>query len=121
MLGVGSVQRSLEFYRDKVSFAVQRSFPGFAFLDGGGVSLVLSEPLARAGNPVAGAVEIVLSVDGVRESFEQLRSRGVEFIQEPRAVAAEQWAANFRDPDGHVLSLYGPETKTQTQAVAQGS
>ena len=38
-----------------------------------------------------------------------LRARGVEFLNAPRHVTGDQWAANFRDPDGHLLSVFGPE------------
>jgi len=27
---------------------------------------------------------------------------------EPRVVNGENWAVNFRDPDGHQCSFYGP-------------
>lgn len=38
-----------------------------------------------------------------------LEARGVTFLNEPRNVTGNQWAANFRDPDGHLLSIFGPE------------
>ena len=34
---------------------------------------------------------------------------GVEFLREPSNVTGDSWAANFRDPDGHLLSIFGPE------------
>ena len=42
-------------------------------------------------------------------AHEPLRARGVEFLNAPRNVTGDQWAANFRDPDGHLLSVFGPE------------
>ena len=35
--------------------------------------------------------------------------RGVTFLNEPRCVDGVSWAADFSDPDGHVLSIFGPE------------
>jgi len=43
MLGVRDIARSLGFYRDKLGLEVQHEIPGFAFLNGGGVTLCLSE------------------------------------------------------------------------------
>jgi len=110
MLGVKDVKRSLEFYRDKLGLSVTSSFEGFAFLGTTGATLVLSEPLARAsGAATAGATEVVFSVPDVRAAYESLRARGVEFSIGPRMVSGPMWAANFRDPDGHGLSVSGPE------------
>ena len=33
----------------------------------------------------------------------------MECLCAPRNVTGDQWAAKFRDPDGHLLSVYGPE------------
>ena len=35
----------------------------------------------------------------------ELKAKGVEFMNEPRDVNGRDWAANFRDPDGHLLEL----------------
>ena len=45
----------------------------------------------------------------VTAAHEALRARGVECLSAPRNVTGDQWAAKFRDPDGHLLSVYGPE------------
>ena len=77
----------------------------------GSVMLILAEPLAGNAVNLAGCVEVVFSVEGVRESYDVLRARHIEFTHEPHNVNGAQWAANFRDPDGHQLSLFGPECK----------
>ncbi len=114
MLGVKDLGRSVAFYRDKLGLTVQREIPGFAFLDGGGVTLALSEPLARASRHMAGATEVVFSVEGVRAAYEALREQGVAFTHEPRTVTGPMWAANFQDPDGHKLSIFGPEQSAKS-------
>jgi catechol 2,3-dioxygenase-like lactoylglutathione lyase family enzyme len=111
MLGVTDLSRSVAFYRDQLGLTVKQEIPGFAFLDGGGVTLCLSQPLARATGRGAGATEIVFSVDDVRAAFEALHGRGVQFTHEPRNVSGPMWAANFEDPDNHKLSIFGPERK----------
>lgn len=114
MLGVHDLARAVEFYRDRLGMAVKSEVRGFAFLDAGGVTLCLSEPLARAlgtpGGSLGGATELVFEVPGVREAYQALVEHGVRFTHEPRVVAGTQWAANFEDPDGHKLSVFGPET-----------
>lgn len=111
MLGVQDLARAVSFYRDKLALTVKEQIPGFAFLDGGGVTLALSEPLARNSPAMVGATEVVFSVDDVRGAYEALRERGVQFTQEPRNVVGPMWAANFQDPEGHRLSVFGPERK----------
>ena len=111
MLGVADLNRSVAFYRDKLGVSVKQEIPGFTFLDGGGVTLCLSQPLGRTTGPAAGATEIVFSVEDVRAAYEALRGRGVQFTNEPRNVSGPMWAANFQDPDGHRLSVFGPERK----------
>lgn len=113
MLGVRNLAESVAFYRDRLGLALQQEIPGaFAFFDAGEVTLALSVPTAKNSEHIVGATEVVFAVDGVREAWEALRARGVTFIQEPRVVNPPMWAANFSDPDGHRLSVFGPERKT---------
>ena len=111
MLGVRDLEKSVSFYRDRLGIDVRQRIPGFAFLDSGALTIVLSEPLAKNVSPLAGATEVIFSVNDVRASYEALKNQGVEFSQEPRNVSGPMWAANFRDPDGHLLTLFGPERK----------
>jgi catechol 2,3-dioxygenase-like lactoylglutathione lyase family enzyme len=108
MLGVHDVARSLAFYRDKLGLKVQREIPGFAFVDAGTVTLCLSEPAAKVRGQVAGAGEIVFSVEDVTAVYEALRGKGVQFTHEPRNVTPTTRVANFDDPDGNHLSIIGP-------------
>ena len=109
MLGVEDVTQSLAFYRDQLGLTIQMQFEGFAFLDGGGITLVLSTGLKTAMKLGPGATEIVFSVESVRTACEGLKANGVTFLTEPRPVSGPMWAANFHDPDGHLLSVYGTE------------
>jgi len=111
MLGVRYLEKSVSFYRDRLGIDIRQRIPGFAFLDSGALTIVLSEPLAKNVSPLAGATEVIFSVNDVRASYEALKDQGVEFSQEPRNVSGPMWAANFRDPDGHLLTLFGPERK----------
>lgn len=81
----------------------------FAFIDGGAVQLALNEvdevPEDRS------LTEIVLQVDDVKASYDELAGRGVPFEIALRPVTTdgshELWASHFRDPDGHLASLTG--------------
>jgi catechol 2,3-dioxygenase-like lactoylglutathione lyase family enzyme len=109
MLGITDVDKSLAFYRDRLGLKLSAQFEGFAFFDAGGVTLALSRGLAQATGKGAGATEVVFSVEHVRAAYDALRNQGVEFSNEPHTVSPGNWVANFRDPDGHLLSIFGPE------------
>jgi catechol 2,3-dioxygenase-like lactoylglutathione lyase family enzyme len=109
MLGVKDKKRALEFYRDTLGLAVQQDIGEFVSFDGGGVTLALSPSLAAHSPALVGATEIVFSVPDVRAAYAALQARGVAFLREPRQASGPMWVANFTDPDGHRLSLFGPE------------
>ena len=109
ILGTTDLARSLAFYRDTLGLTVQTEMKGFAFLNGGGVTLSLSEAHGKLATPVAGGTEVVFLVADVTAAHEALSACGVEFLNAPRNVTGDRWAANFRDPDGHLLSIFGPE------------
>jgi catechol 2,3-dioxygenase-like lactoylglutathione lyase family enzyme len=111
MLGVRDLQKSLPFYQ-KLGVKVRQQVPGYAFLDTGAVSLILSEPAAKTSQNIAGATEIIFSVDDITGHHSALQERGVEFTHPPHNVSGPMWAANFRDADGHLLTLFGPEKKS---------
>jgi catechol 2,3-dioxygenase-like lactoylglutathione lyase family enzyme len=109
MLGVTDMEKSLPYYRDRLGLKLTMQFEGFAFFDGGGLTLALTLALPKATGRGAGATEVVFSVDHVRAAYQALHAQGVEFFQEPRQISGPNWGANFHDPDGHILSVFGPE------------
>lgn len=109
MLGVSDLDRSLVFYRDLLGLTVQSQLPGFAFLDGGSLTIALSKDIWTHMGKAPGATQVAFGVDNVKASHAALKAKGVEFMNEPRDVNGRDWAANFRDPDGHLLSIFGPE------------
>lgn len=109
MVGVSDMDQSVVFYRDKLGLQTGGPVGEFAFFQAGGLTLALSKPHAAALGKEAGNMEIVFGVDHVRETYDDLRGRGVEFEREPRVATGTMWTANFTDPDGHSLSIFGPE------------
>jgi catechol 2,3-dioxygenase-like lactoylglutathione lyase family enzyme len=111
MLGVQDLARSVAFYRDKLGLAVTGEVPGeFTFLSAGSVTLGLSVPIAKHTGQGPGCTEVVFSVADVTSAYEALKGRGVQFTHEPRVATGPMWVANFNDPDGHRLSIFGPKS-----------
>jgi catechol 2,3-dioxygenase-like lactoylglutathione lyase family enzyme len=108
ILAVRDMDRSLAFYRDALGLAVRMSGPEFAFLQAGGVTLCLRHDPRTEAVGAQVPVEIVFDVPDIHAAYQAIAARGVAFRVEPRVVTGSLWAADFRDPDGHVLSIFGP-------------
>jgi methylmalonyl-CoA/ethylmalonyl-CoA epimerase len=109
ILGVTDLNRAIEFYRERLGLKMTSTNEDFAFFDGGGFTIAL-----RGGRPKSDpadlmSVEIAFAVEHVKAAHQALRTLGVEFKREPRIITGTTWATDFRDPDGHVLSIVGPE------------
>jgi hypothetical protein len=85
-----------------------RQFEGFAFLDTGATTVVLTTDLGkRIGLGTTFASEIVFGVPSVQAAYRELLAEKVEFIKTPSAVNANSWAVTCSDPDGHLVTCYG--------------
>jgi catechol 2,3-dioxygenase-like lactoylglutathione lyase family enzyme len=104
MLGVADIQAALNFYQGKLGLKATIRTDDLVFFDAGSISLVVSSEVGKA----PGDSEVVFAVEHVQPAYEMLSRAGVKFEHEPHPVAESSWAANFRDPDGHILSLFGP-------------
>jgi catechol 2,3-dioxygenase-like lactoylglutathione lyase family enzyme len=113
VLGVGQVavpvqdvERSLEFYRGVLGLPFLFRAGGLAFLDGGGVRIMLSEP--EGDEPVHGPLLYYRCAD-LAASDRRLRSAGVEVVAPPHLVHRDErmelHIGFYRDPDGHLLGL----------------
>ncbi len=107
MLGSSDLDSAVAFYGEILGLRMSGRFGNFVFFETGETTLALSGELASVG---AGAPtqECVFGVASVSRTHAALRDR-IAFINEPRPVNAENWAVNFRDPDGHYCSFYGPQ------------
>jgi methylmalonyl-CoA/ethylmalonyl-CoA epimerase len=107
-LTVRDVERSLAFYRDSVGLRfLFAASPSLAFLDIGGVRLMLSGP---EGEFVPGVSSVLyLEVGDIVAAHAAMQARGVPFVDEPHLIARlpdhDLWMCFFRDPDGHTLAL----------------
>jgi catechol 2,3-dioxygenase-like lactoylglutathione lyase family enzyme len=110
MLGVRDLPRAVAFYKDKLGLKVIMQESELALMQCGSVILGLSTRHANAA-PLAEAVEVSFGVDNLRATHKALGEEGVAFLNDPRAVTSTDWAVHFKDVDGHLLSLFGPEGK----------
>ena len=108
MLGVRDLDRSCAFYSDKLGLPQTGRIADFVFYDAEGATICLSGEKRPAGEErLEIPVELVLSVPSVKSAYDALRARDVAFDSEPHQIGGDMFVAHFRDPDGHVFSLYG--------------
>ena len=105
---VSDLDRAMAFYRDVLGMRLLfQAPPGLAFLDCGGVRLMLDVPAKEQPNHYASI--IYYKVEDLPSAVETLKTRGVQFEQEPELVAKmpdhELWMAFLKDPDGNLLGL----------------
>lgn len=105
---VRDVDAALGFYRDVLGVAfLFRAGPGLAFLDAGGVRLMLGTP---EGERTVGQTSILyFTVSDIEAAHAALVARGATSEGAPHAVAQmpdhELWIGFLRDPDGNVVGL----------------
>ena len=109
ILRVSDLSASVVFYRDALGLTLDRETPNFAYFRAGSVTLAVNEAPAEKAGAGDCLTEIALEVADIHAEFARLTAAGVAFLMEPTHVAAEAdhdlYAAAFRDPDGHLLSI----------------
>jgi len=112
---VDDVEKSVEFYSEKLGFKVDQQFPAMAIVSKNGLTLWLSGPLSSAARPMpdgatpspGGWNRFALHVDDIEATVKTLRSAGVKFrndiIQGP---GGQQTLCE--DPSGNVIELFQP-------------
>ncbi len=105
-LHVSDIERSVEFYGEKLGMTRIFDAPNIAFFDNGGVRLMLS---AGEGEPPGDRSVIYYRVDDIDVSYTELASAGVEFQDIPHVIHSsgdyELRMAFFKDPDGNQLAI----------------
>ena len=114
ILRVASLNASIGFYRDQVGLPLQSTFDEFAVFGAEGMAVMLQQIERKSSGPstgLAALTEIVLESPDVMKAYREMKARGVVFLREPFAATTDGsrvlYAANFKDPDGHVLSITG--------------
>jgi resuscitation-promoting factor RpfA len=114
ILRVTDLAKSVAFYRDLVGLPLQSDNGEFAVLSAGGALVMLHQLTPKSSAPSTGLAaftEVVLESPDILASYRALKTRGVAFRIEPRVATTDGtrdlYVADFRDPDGHVLSISG--------------
>ncbi len=110
MLGATSLEKLVPFYRDVLGLKVVGKVEGeFIFFEAAGTVQLALRELNSAADP--GDTEFVFEVQDIHKSYEELKEKGIAFRVAPRAITGTEtrdfYAADFRDPDGHILSITG--------------
>lgn len=107
-LTVSDVARATEFYRDAVGLSfLFAAGPNLAFLDIGGVRLMLATPEGEF-KPGKSSMLYFMVAD-IQSAHAAMAERGVKFGGTPHLIAKmpdhDLWLAEFADPDGNPLAL----------------
>lgn len=105
---VGDVDAALAFYRDILGLIfLFRPAPQLAFLDAGGVRLMLTTPQG-AGTVGANSI-LYFAVQDIVATQAALIARGATEERPPQLTARmpdhELWTGFLRDPDGNLVGL----------------
>jgi methylmalonyl-CoA/ethylmalonyl-CoA epimerase len=111
---VKDVEQATAFYRDTLGMRFLFAFPGLAFFDCDGVRIMLSKPESKEFDHPSSV--LYFRVADITAAHETLRSRNVDFIDEPHIVARmpdhDLWMAFFRDPDANIFALMAEVAKS---------
>ncbi len=105
---VSDVAVATTFYRDVLGLTfLFEAGPNLAFLDAGGVRIMLSTPQGH-GAPGANSV-LYFRVNDIVQSYADIVARGATAEREPGLTARmpdhELWIGFVRDPDGNLVGL----------------
>jgi DNA-binding CsgD family transcriptional regulator/catechol 2,3-dioxygenase-like lactoylglutathione lyase family enzyme len=103
---VRDIQESQTWYSGVLGLPHLYTFGKLAFFDCGGIRLMLT---AEAPFTPSESV-LYLRVADIAQTHDELRSRGIEFINAPHLIhrhadGTEEWMAFFKDPEGRTLAI----------------
>ena len=113
MIIVSDMQRSVEFYRDKLGIPLKFQSPDWTEFATGATTLALhGGGIAREyqdtgdQSKTAGACSIGFNVDDVDKTYEELKAKGIPFVMPPTQREGEPIRlAVGLDPDGLPISF----------------
>lgn len=111
---VPDTKEATAFYRDTLGFKVKMEDDGWVELETGSATVALhsAENLPAKRDE---KTNLVFSVENIKEAYEGLQEKGIKFEHEPHEVCQTPdhvgLSANFKDPWGNQLSIFGMEAK----------
>ena len=105
---VSDVEAALGFYRDVLGLTFLFSAgPNLAFLDAGGVRIMLSTP--RGAGSIGANSTLYFTVSDISATHDAFVARGATSERVPQMTAKmpdhELWIGFLRDPDGNLVGL----------------
>jgi lactoylglutathione lyase len=116
ILYVKDTTKSVPFYRDTLGLKVRVDEHGWVELETGSVTLALHAHEKMPATRTDAEPIVVFNVENIQEAYAALKAKGVKFEGDPKQVCegAEGKvgkSADFKDPDGNHLSIFGYEKK----------
>ena len=114
MVTVSDMKQSIEFYRDKLGLPLKFESPGWTEFQTGASTLALHgggkpQPVASMADretPYAGTCSIGFSTADLDKTYEELKTRGINFVMPPTRRDQEGiMLAVCVDPDGLPVSF----------------
>jgi catechol 2,3-dioxygenase-like lactoylglutathione lyase family enzyme len=115
VLPVSDVQRSRDWYVDKLNFALERELEGAVGIkDRAGLTIFL---IKSKGALAGEKITLTIQVDDVDRKHQELVSAGVTFVSRPQR---QFWGygAEVLDPDGYMNHLWDESTMRQVRKEA---
>lgn len=111
---VSDVSAALSFYRDALGLRLLFSVvPNLAFLDAGGIRLMLTTP--QGAGTVAHNSVVYFNVPDIESMHKVIVNRGAINEREPQLAASlpdhQLWISFLRDPDGNLVGLMEEKRK----------
>lgn len=117
ILYVPNAEEALPFYRDMLGMEVKMSDPGWIELESGAATLALHSSSEIPAEKRAAMPTMVFQVEDIKEAYEKLKLKGIKFSKEPHEVCSTPdhtgLSADFEDPWGNSLSIFGMVPKTK--------
>lgn len=101
MYYVKDMGKAIQYYADQLGLKPAFESDDWAEFSVNGHSLCLHK-----GDGPTGAGVLILKVNQLEKLVGQMKSRGVEFVAPIKEVHPGAYSAEFKDPDGNVISLY---------------
>lgn len=104
---VTDLERAIHFYKEKLGLSLLFNTDSMAFFECNGLRLFLSLPEKE--EFAQSSSVIYFQVENMKETYEELLSKEVIFIDEPHIVAKmgqlETWMTFFKDTEGNTHAL----------------
>lgn len=109
---VKDMEKALPFYRDTLGMKVKVDDSGWVEFETGPATFALHADTKLSGTRAPGQPIPVFTVQDINHVYESLKNAGVKFESTPRQVCEAGpnqigLSADFHDPDGNFLSIYG--------------